>query len=92
VNTKALLDELAGMRARLDGLKATLPPRETPVTLHIWLVKLPDGRWLAQCPQHEAWKFEAQSVDEAKTKGWTSLKRHHSRMLRSQFYIVGDWA
>jgi hypothetical protein len=59
------------------------------VTLDLWYIEQPDGSWVVKCEDHKAWKFAADTFDEAKAGAPTSLKRHHSRHLQFRHFIVG---
>jgi predicted RNase H-like HicB family nuclease len=59
------------------------------MTLDVFIIEMPDGTWVAKCETHKAWKYVADSYDEAMAGCQTSLKRHHSRQLQFRFFVVG---
>lgn len=60
------------------------------MTLDLFYFEQEDGSWIVRCEFHKAWKFVAETFDEAKAKAPTSLKRHHSRMLQFRHWINGS--
>ncbi len=54
------------------------------MTLTVVFLKNHEGRWLARCDQHAAWRFDSDSPDKAAAE--KSLKRWHSRRLQFQWF------